>query len=88
MRIVASLKDNYVLAFYDCTRKRMDLSKLLKKDNDYATLPAHMMALFESQNYFKTKDNINLVTSYMSKPSIHLKAKPVNSYFFFRHIRD
>ena len=86
LSIVANLKDSYVVSFFDCTRKRMDLSQLIDKNHLYNTLPAETMALYESQNAFKSKDHINIISSYMCKPSVSLLAKPVNSVFYFKHI--
>ena len=86
LSIVANLKDSYVVSFYDCTRKRMDLSSMIDKNHLYNTLPAEMMALYESQNAFNSKENINMISSFMQKPSVSLVAKPVNSVFYFKHI--
>ncbi len=46
--MVANCKNTYVLAFYDCTRKRKDVSKLISGIDEYTTLSATKMALYES----------------------------------------
>lgn len=86
LSIVANLKESYVVSFFDCTRKRMDLSDMINKNNLFNTLPGEMMALYESQNAFKSKENVNMISSFMTKPSVSLTAKPVNSVFYFKHI--
>ena len=57
--IVATLRDVYAVSLFDCTRKRIDLSKF-PSTQSYTSLSSEMMARFESQNFFKNK--LKLIT--------------------------
>ena len=85
LKIIANMRDSYVLSLFDCSRIRKDLATSVV-DPDATSLSPQMMALFESHNCFKSKTHSNIIQSFMVKPTMDIKAKPVNSVFYFKHL--
>ena len=79
------MRDAYIVNLFDCNRKRMDLTK--EKGNDsYCNIDPTMVSLYESHNCFLPKNSCNIISSYMVKPTVDIAAKPVNSFFYFKHL--
>ena len=52
------------------------------------TIPPEIVTTLEAQFMFKNKSRINMICSFMNKPSTYVLAKPVNAFFFFKHLKE